>query len=213
MSLRRGRQYYRSYPCFRLGISIHASTRGTTAFVASCFPTAKFQSTSPRGGRPLNLLFCGLSRKFQSTSPRGGRPGNRIDSEESKQFQSTSPRGGRRFLPQFQRWTDTISIHVPTRGTTNPRHTRLSPHVISIHVPTRGTTPPNPPQPPFIIIFQSTSPRGGRPAINPYFDHFHFISIHVPTRGTTSFMVSNPLAASISIHVPTRGTTIPILTH
>ena len=145
MSLRRGRQYYRSYPCFRLGISIHASTRGTTAFVASCFPTAKFQSTSPRGGR--QVLAAGV------TAERA------------------------------------ISIHVPTRGTTSSLCLNFGIKKISIHVPTRGTTPPKPPQPPFIIIFQSTSPRGGRP----------------------EEVVRQLPAVRISIHVPTRGTTLPPL--
>ena len=99
----------------------------------------------------------------------------------------------------------TISIHVPTWGTTwfmfsdntvlhdfNPR-----PHVgdderigviaqdvlISIHVPTWGTTPTEK-RIMRLIIFQSTSPRGGRLAVLIGFGD-GVISIHVPTWGTT----------------------------
>ena len=122
-----------------------------------------------------------------------------------------------------------ISIHVPTRGTTIHVPTRGTTKRISIHVPTRGTTAwpkaafsafadfnPRPhkgddfPQQPLFwnrILFQSTSPQGGRPIyccrwissiyFNPRphkgddqsywsFAANHLISIHVPTRGTTA---------------------------
>ena len=101
---------------------------------------------------------------------------------------------------------DTISIHVPTRGTTHPfvvvNAADISIHVptrgttefadcisdrvkISIHVPTRGTTLGGM----YIIFggkFQSTCPRGARPTQLPDRSR-SFISIHVPTRGTTKF--------------------------
>ena len=77
-----------------------------------------------------------------------------------------------------------ISIHVPTRGTTDPNNEFDEEYFISIHVPTRGTTrirrDSNPDQ-----IFQSTSPRGGRQLRRiPGLLQIN-ISIHVPTRGTT----------------------------
>ena len=56
-----------------------------------------------------------------------------------------------------------ISIHVPTKGTTNPPDRIASLEGISIHVPTKGTT---------VMTSPST--------------HVFFISIHVPTKGTTS---------------------------
>ena len=102
--------------------------------------------------------------------------------------------------------TITVSIHVPTRGTTYksnshydwtlfqstfPRGERRGGHVmwgarnhVSIHVPTRGTTPLGIPSP-WMHGFQSTFPRGERPS--------PLISIHI--------------SSSVSIHVPTRGTT------
>ena len=104
-----------------------------------------------------------------------------------------------------------ISIHVPTRGTTDiaavtlsdkefqstcPRGARRSiparllHHAISIHVPTRGTT---------ILAcgldhsskFQSTCPRGARPT-RTSLSGCRRISIHVPTRGTTAVTFFEP---------------------
>ena len=97
-------------------------------------------------------------------------------------FQSTCPRGARRpdgrcFL---RCW---ISIHVPTRGTTQCLGYLLDQATISIHVPTRGTTKvsktesdqrsyfnpraheghdPTPPTRQQKQRFQSTCPRGAR---------------------------------------------------
>ena len=119
-----------------------------------------------------------------------------------------------------------ISIHVPTRGTTRvedrnnnnqqfqstcPRGARRpdlhfqSLLYISIHVPTRGTTCRN------VSLsavgrFQSTCPRGARLTSSPIIV-IRPISIHVPTRGTTNYILYVIKWFIISIHVPTRGTT------
>ena len=105
-----------------------------------------------------------------------------VEYKKGSQFQSTSPRGRRLslspkkhihkdFNPRLREGDDTnscvfvdshrISIHVPTRGTTE-RLLKMDPgNTISIHVPTRGTTVW---KRPWISWqrFQSTSPRGGR---------------------------------------------------
>ena len=143
-------------------------------------------------------------------------------------FQSTFPRGERRgWIPDYN-FDGTISIHVPTRGTTIVICIFYIVYAISIHVPTRGTTSFKLPSYTALLI-----------------------SIHVPTRGTTSarfltvvlriyfnprshegndFLSSSSLSfkvdfnprshegnddyhrirgakLQISIHVPTRGTT------
>ena len=98
-------------------------------------------------------------------------------------FQSTSLHEGR--LRHFDfTLILTISIHVPTRGTTKVLRMCISAHRISIHVPTRGTT-------------SSKSEKFRK----------YRISIHVPTRGTTTFLIRSQTKSLISIHVPTRGTT------
>ena len=78
--------------------------------------------------------------------------------------------------------------------------------MISIHVPARGTT--------LItaifmwsLLFQSTSPRGGRRQENTLNPAGNWISIHVPARGTTQNRDMDCLGVQISIHVPARGTT------
>ncbi len=121
-------------------------------------------------------------------------------------FQSTSPRGGRHpnLLLLFP--ASFISIHVPTRGTTNSSISDFNSAFISIHVPTRGTTAVGSAQTQG-IVFQSTSPRGGRHGDVVDTIVKYRISIHVPTRGTTQASVQRPNVSNISIHVPTRGTT------
>ncbi len=144
-----------------------------------------FQSTSPRGGRRIWSGMMPLVRLFQSTSPRGGRQFAPAIVICPPGFQSTSPRGGRRHGNCLFLCVSLISIHVPTRGTTGtfcPDSARIA---ISIHVPTRGTTTrlssveytttnfnPRPHAGDDLsgyrdiinhLIFQSTSPRGGRP--------------------------------------------------
>ena len=121
-------------------------------------------------------------------------------------FQSTFPRGERRgWIPDYN-FDGTISIHVPTRGTTIVICIFYIVYAISIHVPTRGTTFAVRHYAIIIIIsihvptrgtttitgygvpnykFQSTFPRGERRHVYERLFHLFQISIHVPTRGTT----------------------------
>ena len=99
---------------------------------------------------------------FQSTHPRGVRPVNRSHSFRSSKFQSTHTRGVRHDDFAEVVWQTKVSIHAPTRGATNqatmplnssmfqsthPRGVRR--HIllilfnklyVSIHAPTRGAT-------------------------------------------------------------------------
>ena len=121
-------------------------------------------------------------------------------------FQSTCPRGARHGLVTVNDFA-LISIHVPTRGTTDedPREEELDD--ISIHVPTRGTTGLSN-HLASDVKFQSTCPRGARRQWILCSLRLR-ISIHVPTRGTTPPPPpDHDEEPDISIHVPTRGTTI-----
>ena len=61
-----------------LRISIHAPARGaTTQRSASSDPSAEFQSTLPRGERPMQFFGKSAKELFQSTLPRGERPSGR----------------------------------------------------------------------------------------------------------------------------------------
>ena len=121
-----------------LEISIHVPTRGTTPSTVLNYTVDRFQSTCPRGAR---LRVTGKSFKviFQSTCPRGARPQFAVVIFAVPLFQSTCPRGAR--LSNNFEILDTNLFQ-----STCPRGARLhvavlgDALVISIHVPTRGTT-------------------------------------------------------------------------
>ena len=124
-------------------------------------------------------------------------------------FQSTHPRGVRRSYRLSHLPDCRISIHAPTRGATHYSKPGRKRTYISIHAPTRGATVARTyflfPLPYFnprthegcdslksivkflIPLFQSTHPRGVRPAIKAGVLSCIIISIHAPTRGATAF--------------------------
>ena len=145
----------------------------------------KFQSTPPRGGRPVASGVEGDIRGVSIHAPTRGA--TRIPSIPSRSglFQSTPPRGGRRvrrmarhhshsgFNPRPHAGGDSRCPGTAGRLTCfNPR-----PHaggdkwqwskwmfkIVSIHAPTRGATLRYPTEATANIWFQSTPPRGGRP--------------------------------------------------
>ena len=144
----------------------------------------QFQSTFPRGERPIcpeRILllrnfnprshegndgvysgFPSTFMSFQSTFPRGERRCFQCRPYLFRGFQSTFPRGERRsassLLSPFCLFQSTFP-----RG---ERHLKtcvnLAITIISIHVPTRGTTANNAANT-AQQVFQSTFPRGERP--------------------------------------------------
>ena len=54
-------------------ISIHSTTRVETEYWSHSMPHGIFQSTPPRGWRPLQAREQHIRREFQSTPPRGWR--------------------------------------------------------------------------------------------------------------------------------------------
>ena len=123
---------------FRFCVSIHAPTRGATAYACKKYNIACFNPRAHAGrDNTLNKYF--FKTRFQSTRPRGARHAN----------------------PPVKAGA-IVSIHAPTRGatycqclctripkfqSTRPRGARhhLSHHIsrfhVSIHAPTRGATP------------------------------------------------------------------------
>ena len=79
---------------------------------------------------------------------------------------------------------NSVSIHVPARGTTSSVVNVSTFLPVSIHVPARGTT----------------EQKNKEASVG-------CVSIHVPTRGTTAGGSSQKTRKLVSIHVPTRGTT------
>ena len=144
---------------------------------------ARFQSTRPRGARPLIITRFPVKIKFQSTRPRGAR---RVGGET---------RTGRNYFnPRAHEGRDSGQGH----------DTRL--HSISIHAPTRGATGAGRVQTCSRLDF---NPRAheGRDAICAYLGVQPGISIHAPTRGATSSSRKSKVQQKISIHAPTRGAT------
>ena len=111
--------------------------------------------------------------RFQSTFPRGERQRDADDCCWNTLFQSTFPRGERPTAQRLFFDLKTISIHVPTRGTTGASERNHPFTHISIHVPTRGTTR-------YAGIaqaegrFQSTFPRGERLQFFPILEKIFF---------------------------------------
>ena len=143
-------------------ISIHVPTKGTTVL----------------------LLCCKGGELFQSTYPRRVRPGMSGTNLLRVIFQSTYPRRVRLLATPPILNSVSISIHVPTKGTTSCFICTFIFIAISIHVPTKGTTDTR----------------------SQLFDCV-LISIHVPTKGTTLIKMLQQEIIRISIHVPTKGTT------
>ncbi len=151
--------------CFSecIEISIHAPARGATSSKNGHFPTMEFQSTLPRGERPIRpspLLsghdnFNPRSREgsdlfgflqiqcredFNPRSREGSDGYSRNGDYSREGFQSTLPRGERPPPGQDFLLLGGISIHAPARGATR-RCWRCSETLsISIHAPARGAT-------------------------------------------------------------------------
>ena len=78
-------------------ISIHVPAWGTTNGNLFLSQIIRFQSTFPRGERPLPVISSSTMFTFQSTFPRGERQHRRYHTARRFQFQSTFPRGERPF--------------------------------------------------------------------------------------------------------------------
>ena len=155
-------------------------TRGTTYSDWGGNGGADF---NPRAheGHDANALISNTPLGFQSTCPRGARRGSQRISAASLYF---NPRAheGHDLRDRSYLGTSIISIHVPTRGTTNAV---LSEILLQDFNP-RAHEGHDLLQKQQILLqpFQSTCPRGARRR-HTNLTHAHVISIHVPTRGTT----------------------------
>ena len=158
-----------------------------------------FQSTPPRGGRPVPLGPVIAITDISIHAPaRGATYAGGAGSQSVIHFNPRPREGGDYHAYYYHTFQSQISIHAPARGAT-----RLVPDlgqvaVISIHAPARGATSgnksflwvylyfnPRPREggdPPRLHaqgsgqVFQSTPPRGGRPRDRParsIQDHFN----------------------------------------
>ena len=141
-------------------VSIHAPTRGATSKNNRQDEESLFQSTHPRGVRQTRIKTLQEDNQFQSTHPRGVRP---AIVPKSGYFQGFNPRTHEGcdfstkegqstpccFNPRTHEGCDRIDfVDKPTR-------------LVSIHAPTRGATVTIISLM-FVMMFQSTHPRGVR---------------------------------------------------
>ena len=201
-----------------------------------------------RDGNEYELDMTG--DEFQSTRPRGARPVRTVLSAPFLMFQSTRPRGARREVDGGIGILSRVSIHAPTWGATAGRSLRDSRVRVSIHAPTWGATRPRPRPASLLRVsihaptwgatsgcssssrsmrFQSTRPRGARLSVASLVQCSQIVSIHAPTWGATppgsahrwasEFQSTRPRGARhcytlphrclvvVSIHAPTWGAT------
>ena len=145
-----------------------------------------FQSTPPRGGRPLKAVLRGLGGWFQSTPPRGGRHALAMERLDVG---------------------DRVSIHAPAWGATGRHGGDFHRHKVSIHAPAWGATgmalrvgrPP-----------KSFNPRprvGGDDRDHVPLAGVAVVSIHAPAWGATIQAGLREFATKVSIHAPAWGAT------
>ena len=151
---------------YRTDISIHAPARGATArWRTKPAPIAISIHAPARGATPARFAARRRAR-FQSTHPRGVRPLVIVDQVMAKKFQSTHPRGVRPLRPLPLLRSLRISIHAPARGATNGRKqvTNAAWAFQSTHP--RGVRRTLYSAINDAMVFQSTHPRGVRPLPN-----------------------------------------------
>ena len=119
-----------------------------------------FQSTRPRGARPILLTDITISLCFNPRAHAGRDNKVTVQMSYNTGFNPRAHAGRdscRRSRPLCAR----VSIHAPTRGATSYRCGKLNRKEVSIHAPTRGATKQ---QHLYLLplLFQSTRPRGAR---------------------------------------------------
>ena len=166
---------------------------------------AKFQSTLPRGERPMQPWQSARKKRFNPRSHVGSdvvaflilqtltgfNPRSHVGSDispyrkrTSSMFQSTLPRGERQIWIIPHPYRLDVSIHAPTWGATPQTLVCRTKGGVSIHAPTWGATCAS-------TRYAST----------------YDVSIHAPTWGATiCFVVTRP-RYRVSIHAPTWGAT------
>ena len=185
-------------------VSIHAPTRGATFMILKSSATRYlFQSTRPRGARHPKQQLAYLAQKFQSTRPRGARPDHRGRGRHRRLVSIHAPtRGATRSQPCLH-GAARVSIHAPTRGATVEPIVVPYTCVVSIHAPTRGATMATAK----LTLFQSTRPRGARPAACWPWPRFRRCFNPRAHAGRDPGAIRSAHARPVSIHAPTRGAT------
>ena len=164
----------------------------------------EFQSTRPRGARPVVItdkpnwgdvsihapargatsrrLIPNAVRIVSIHAPARGATSDRARPGWLRKFQSTRPRGARLECSRRAICRVLVSIHAPARGATNGNLDGLRLCQVSIHAPTRGATIRRS-KLRLLVLFQSTRPRGAR------------LGVPLAALGFTEFQSTRPRGA------------------
>ena len=194
----------------RCAVSIHAPAWGATHAINTGLSfLVLFQSTHPRGVRQARHRWHLLLSAFQSTHPRGVRPAGRVPDQHA--LIGFNPRtrvgcdcpcqpfsaAGKSFNPRTRVGCDVgqqpvatvalVSIHAPAWGATGVNLRTCKHHEkVSIHAPAWGATHAINTGLSFLVLFQSTHPRGVRHPLPLRLEAIALVSIHAPAWGATS---------------------------
>ena len=213
-------------------VSIHAPARGATRHEDDSVQDSIVSIHAPARGATYYMDEASVYRTVSIHAPARGATGISEVQEVHEGFQSTRPRGARRRRTRpFERWrcfnpraragrdgvlrvlmlVVHVSIHAPARGATEPGERYHPVPTVSIHAPARGATQvhnaisvyfkfqstrPRGARPASeagldrILKFQSTRPRGARPVGDRSERHLHPVSIHAPARGATELQAA-----------------------
>ncbi len=149
---------------FTVSVSIHAPTGGATGSASSRLAWQQFQSTRPRGARPLHPSPDILTGWVSIHAPTGG----------ATYYVVATWRYDRSFNPRAHGGRDSRVLRVTLRSTSfNPRaHGGRDSFMASVTMRS--------------CMFQSTRPRGARLGVAVVAVSVAVVSIHAPTGGATA---------------------------
>ena len=147
--------------------------------------TTVFQSTPPRGGRPVRFTRAALCKDVSIHAPTRGATHRRCTTGTNCQRFNPRPHAGGDLLVRA------VAFRVVQFQSTPPRGGRREALELSLTA----------------AEFQSTPPRGGRRDGKQHTLRKWSVSIHAPTRGATAESAQVHVSYSVSIHAPTRGAT------
>ena len=195
-------------PVVQFPVSIHAPAWGATTLTASTtHQMAPFQSTHPRGVRHLPTAFLYFCAMFQSTHPRGVRLCQLFKMDRNSPVSIHAPAWGATG-PSLQQSAILQSFNPRTRVGCDVRHLCQSLGIIGFNPRTRvGCDPRSVAESLSVSMFQSTHPRGVRPAMSLRHTAGVLVSIHAPAWGATGRIDARFASRFVSIHAPAWGAT------
>ena len=169
-------------------------------------PIRQFQCMFPRGERPEAGHVADVLAEFQSTFPRGERRGSEERAGRHYGFNPRSHEGNDGKPDTRQPRNGCFNPRSHEGNDLNPlEHEHIA--LVSIHVPTRGTTERGREREANEIWFQSTFPRGERRSCCAYSCSLSLFQSTFPQGERRGKTIVFAKITEVSIHVPARGTT------